>query len=129
MCKYSHFLDNKNFFEKFYIHYSLKNTKGFLNTFKNLLIKQKDLMSFNKKSSRERRLPIFCTEPISGFEPETSSLPRKRSTPELYRQVKKNHIPLRFVIFSLSGRRGSNPRHSAWKADALPTELLPLIKF
>jgi hypothetical protein len=26
---------------------------------------------------------------------------------------------------SLSGRRGSNPRPSAWKADALPTELLP----
>ena len=24
-----------------------------------------------------------------------------------------------------SGRRGSNPRHSAWKADALPIELLP----
>ncbi len=24
-----------------------------------------------------------------------------------------------------SGRRGSNPRRSAWKADALPTELLP----
>ena len=24
-----------------------------------------------------------------------------------------------------SGRRGSNSRHSAWKADALPTELLP----
>jgi hypothetical protein len=24
-----------------------------------------------------------------------------------------------------SGKRGSNPRHSAWKADALPTELLP----
>jgi hypothetical protein len=24
-----------------------------------------------------------------------------------------------------SGRRGSNPRHSAWKADALPTELHP----
>ena len=24
-----------------------------------------------------------------------------------------------------SGRRGSNPRPSAWKADALPTELLP----
>ena len=29
------------------------------------------------------------------------------------------------VIYYLSGRRGSNPRHSAWKADALPTELLP----
>lgn len=26
-----------------------------------------------------------------------------------------------------SGRRGSNSRHSAWKADALPTELLPHI--
>jgi hypothetical protein len=25
----------------------------------------------------------------------------------------------------LSGRRGSNSRHSAWKADALPIELLP----
>ena len=44
----------------------------------------------------------------------TSSLPRKRSTTEL----------LRLVIF-LSGRPGSNRRHSAWKADALPTELLP----
>ena len=27
---------------------------------------------------------------------------------------------------SLSGKRGSNSRPSAWKADALPTELLPL---
>ena len=27
--------------------------------------------------------------------------------------------------FSSSGRRGSNSPHSAWKADALPTELLP----
>jgi hypothetical protein len=27
---------------------------------------------------------------------------------------------------SWSGRRDSNPRHSAWKADAPPTELLPL---
>ena len=47
----------------------------------------------------------------------TFSLPRKRSTPELYRQKK------------LSGRRGSNSRHSAWKADALPTELLPQSNF
>ena len=46
----------------------------------------------------------------------TSSLPRKRSTTELHR----------LVIF-LSGRPGSNRRHSAWKADALPTELLPLL--
>jgi hypothetical protein len=26
-----------------------------------------------------------------------------------------------------SGKRGSNPRPSAWEADALPAELLPLI--
>ena len=45
------------------------------------------------------------------FELGTSSLPRKRSTPELHRQKK-------------SERPGSNRRHSAWKADALPTELL-----
>ena len=43
----------------------------------------------------------------------TSSLPRKRSTPELH------------WLLNWSGRRGSNPRPSAWKADALPTELLP----
>ena len=47
------------------------------------------------------------------FELMTSSLPRKRSTPELHWR-------------SLSGRRGSNPRPLAWKANALPTELLPL---
>ena len=46
----------------------------------------------------------------------TSSLPRKRSTPELHWR-------------SWSGRRGSNPRPSAWKADALPTELLPHFSF
>ena len=53
---------------------------------------------------------------MTGFEPVTSSLPRKRSTPELHRQ-------------KVSGRRNSNPRPSAWKADALPTELLPLVAF
>ena len=49
-----------------------------------------------------------------GFELMTSSLPRMRSTPELHRLL-------------WSGRRGSNSRPSAWKADALPTELLPQI--
>jgi hypothetical protein len=53
-------------------------------------------------------------EPMPRIELGTSSLPRKRSTTELHR----------LVIF-LSGRPGSNRRHSAWKADALPTELLP----
>ena len=42
----------------------------------------------------------------------TPSLPRKYSTPELHRQ-------------NQSGRRDSNPRPSAWKANALSTELLP----
>ena len=55
-------------------------------------------------------------EPVARIELATSSLPRKRSTPELHWR-------------SLSGRRGSNPRPSAWKADALPTELLPLVFF
>ena len=52
---------------------------------------------------------------MARIELATSSLPRKRSTPELHWR-------------NLSGRRGSNPRPSAWKADALPTELLPLFK-
>ncbi len=30
-----------------------------------------------------------------------------------------------FKAFNLSGKRGSNPRPSAWKADALSTELFP----
>ena len=53
---------------------------------------------------------------MARIELATSSLPRKRSTPELHWR-------------SLSGRRGSNPRPSAWKADALPTELLPQFFF
>ncbi len=81
----------------------------------------------------------------------TSSLPRKRSTPELHRlllagltsdsiknQIKtqkscllfadetpvNNNILTKLQGWKLSGRPGSNWRHSAWKADALPTELL-----
>ena len=55
---------------------------------------------------------------MRGIEPLTSSLPRMRSTPELHR----------LDPFGRSGRRDSNSRHSAWKADALPTELLPLAR-
>ena len=33
------------------------------------------------------------------------------------------------LIYVWSGGRDSNSRHSAWKADALPTELPPLIEF
>ena len=53
-------------------------------------------------------------EPMTGFEPVTSSLPRKCSTTELHRRDQKK-----------SGKRDSNPRPSAWKADALSTELFP----
>jgi hypothetical protein len=54
-------------------------------------------------------------EPLMRIELATSSLPRKCSTTELQRLAKK----------AKSGRRGSNPRPTAWKAVALPTELLP----
>ena len=36
-------------------------------------------------------------------------------------------LPLALLRFSLSGRRGSNPPPIAWKAIALPNELLPLL--
>ena len=65
----------------------------------------------------------------------TSSLPRKCSTPELQRLVKSRDFIQRTLSrqrqyrvrlsTSRSGRRGSNPRPTAWKAVALPTELLP----
>ena len=50
----------------------------------------------------------------------------------LYRWAKSalnKKITLSIEWFFLSGRRGSNSRHSAWKADALPTELLPQFCF
>ena len=56
-------------------------------------------------------------EPKSGFEPETSSLPRMRSTPELF-GLKFNNVNCLSKLWS--GRRDSNSQHSAWKADALP---------
>ena len=42
-------------------------------------------------------------EPMSGFEPETSSLPRKRSTPELYRQKVERETRVELATFSLEG--------------------------
>ena len=64
----------------------------------------------------------------------TSSLPRKCSTPELQRLlsclpvIKQRTVFLQeFTNSSKSGRRGSNSRPIAWKAIALPIELLPLI--
>ena len=76
-------------------------------------------------------------EPLKRFELSTSSLPRKCSTPELQRHTCSfcGHSMRVGVGTSRcvrgqkwSGGRDSNSRHSAWKADALPTELPPLIK-
>ena len=69
----------------------------------------------------------------------TSSLPRKRSTTELLRLFSFALSLFEYLFFSkrgawgfscfplLSGRRGSNPPPIAWKAIALPNELLPLL--
>ena len=70
----------------------------------------------------------------------TSSLPRKRSTTELLRLVPLHSLSfpsaLLFRAMGLSGssplfwsgRRGSNPPPIAWKAIALPNELLPPVE-
>ena len=60
---------------------------------------------------------LFHIELLMRIELTTSSLPRKCSTPELQQLDKK----------VLSGRPGSNRPPEAWKATALPNELLPLI--
>src|SRR5687767_6844631 len=59
---------------------------------------------------------------MSGIEPETSSLPRKRSTPELHRH--SFHPPC--STSHRSGRRGSNPRPLRLKnRSALPLNRMP----
>ena len=40
-----------------------------------------------------------------------------------------DQLAARTLILVWSGKRDSNPRRSAWKADALPTELFPRIDF
>ena len=71
-------------------------------------------------------------ELLMRIELTTSSLPRQCSTPELQQQnhelIKRwsdNTSSLHYIM-QVSGGRGSNSRHSAWKADTLPTELPPL---
>ena len=64
-------------------------------------------------------------EPLVRIELTTSSLPRKCSTTELQRLF----YCRRRQFSNWSGRPGSNRPPEAWKATALPNELLPLIKF
>ena len=42
-----------------------------------------------------------------------------------YKLRKRVLTALLLLELFMSGKRGSNPRPSAWEADALPTELLP----
>ena len=69
------------------------------------------------------------SELLMRIELATSSLPRKCSTTELQQQVQELAARLPAFVFCSfqSGRRDSNPRPSAWKANALSTELLPQI--
>jgi hypothetical protein len=68
-------------------------------------------------------------EPTTGIEPVDLFLTKEA----LYRLSYVGHDQITHLqlllnnhsIFIWSGRRGSNSRHSAWKAEALPTELLP----
>jgi hypothetical protein len=68
----------------------------------------------------------FCLsdrEPLVRIELTTSSLPRKCSTTELQRLF----YCRRRQSSKWSGRPGSNRPPEAWKATALPNELLPLV--
>ncbi len=64
---------------------------------------------------------------MTGLEPVTSSLPRTHSTTELHRLLNVCNSEITESHTLLSGRPGSNRPPSAWKADALPNELLPLL--
>jgi hypothetical protein len=59
---------------------------------------------------------------MAGIGPATSPLPRECSTTEPHGQLIQTP---QISQDAWSGRRGSNSRHLAWKASALPTELHP----
>ena len=69
----------------------------------------------NQRTNYIMFIQVECVEPTTGIEPVNLFLTKEA----LYRL---SYVGLIFW----SGRRGSNSRHSAWKAEALPTELLPL---
>jgi hypothetical protein len=78
-------------------------------------------------------------EPTTGIEPVNLFLTKEA----LYRlSYVGNSCRLLYLLFIMmleillgyadsiwSGRRDSNSRHPAWKAEALPTELLPPVQF
>ena len=66
------------------------------------------------------------SELISGFEPETSSLPRKCSTPELHQQLKKELTRFSSLLLSLLSDSNQRPRDyksralASWAKEAFP---------
>gem|GEM_PF-2839323 len=76
-------------------------------------------------------IPILC-EPLVRIELTTSSLPRKCSTPELQRLLNRQQAIVQCtseqtnysLAIAMSERPGSNWPPEAWKATALPNELL-----
>ena len=77
----------------------------------------------------------FYFEPTMRFELTTSSLPRKRSTPELSRLGKKNHIPLIWNVIFLERKTGVEPatfslegwRSTNWATSAICVYKLLLV--
>ena len=53
------------------------------------------------------------------------ALPRTHDKPPALDERGPAVRSIAFNTRNQSGRRDSNPRHQAWKASALPTELLP----
>ncbi len=75
---------------------------------------------------------IFMLEPTTGIEPVNLFLTKEvlylLSYVGTYSRYPGTVLPTVAGVAASniwSGKRGSNPRHSAWKADALPTELFP----
>ena len=57
----------------------------------------------------------FFLEPMTRFELVTSSLPRKRSTPELHRRAVERETRVELATFSLEGWRSTNWATPAYK--------------
>jgi hypothetical protein len=71
-----------------------------------------------------RSLPPFRV-PSPGFRHPSGLSPDRHSDTPPAGAKKAQTLARTGTLNSLSGRRGSNPRPTAWKAVALPTELLP----